>query len=537
MPHPPFASRLTNFLRDANNGITAPSAAGTDSELNAILNSLNLSILRLRAITSADGNLINFAAATAQALAGTQDFTATAAQTAFTTTIAWTAAFTSSNVFVYVNNVKLATSAVTVADSGGFLRVTIAAQSAGVIVTVAAFESGAGLLSRLQTVSATQGASLIALNDAAGLFVAVTVEAALAEVMTSLNTLITNVGATAGLIRSNGTVPFAAAQSMGGFKLTNLADGTVATDAVTVGQLNAYTTVWNALQTYFLRLDGTTPMGGALQMGSNKITGLGNGVAAQDAVTKAQLDLKLSLTGGTMSGAIAMGGQLITGLAAGVSPTDAVNLAQAQSLVAGFATLVPYQAAGTFAFVVPAGISKIRTESWGGGGGGMSQGGAAPRSGGAGAGYATAVLTVTPGETLTITVGAGGAGGAAPTAGGASKITRIATDLVTANGGAAGSTAVPTGGTVAFDGTVSGFGINGQIGEFQMVDNDSGGDTDAGWGGSAPRGGSGGKGFSTSSNPAGTSTYTSGIAPGGGGGAGDGVGAGSGAAGAVLISY
>ena len=38
--------------------------------------------------------------------------------------------------------------------------------------------------------------------------------------------------------------------------------------------------------------------------------------------------LKLSLTGGTMSGAIAMGSQKITGLADGVDPADAINKGQ-----------------------------------------------------------------------------------------------------------------------------------------------------------------------------------------------------------------
>jgi hypothetical protein len=533
---PPFAARSTNFQRDANNGLTAPSAAGVDSELNAIINVVNQAILRLRGITEADGTLVNFASATAQALAGTQDFTATAAQTAFLTSITWTAAFTSSNVFVFVNNIKLSTAAVTVANSGGFLQVTVTAQAAGAVVTIAAFESGAGLLSRLQTISATDGASLIAINDAGGFFAAVQVEAALQEEATARVALTAAIGNTADLIRRTGTVPFTAAQSMGGFKLTNLANGTAATDAVTVGQMNAYTAVWNALQSYFLRLDGTVPMGGALQMGANKITGLANGTVATDAVNKSQLDLSLKADGTVTSAANQnMGGFKITGLAAGVAATDAVNLSQAQSLVAGFATLVAYQAAGTFAFVVPAGISKLKTEAWGAGGGGKAAVGY-PAAGGGGGGYTTAILAVTAGETLTITVGAGGTGGAVPTAGTVSKITRVATDLTTANGGAAGTVATPAGGTFAFDGTVTGFGINGQAGEAGFNDNDGVGHFGAGYGGDAARGGWGGKGYSTGSGGGG-STYANGVAPGGGGGAGDGVGAGSGAAGAVLISY
>lgn len=117
MPQPPFAARVSNFMRDANNGLESPSPLGVDAELNALINVVNQAVLRLRGVTESDGTLVNFASATAQALAGTQDFTATAAQTAFLTTITWTAAFTSANVFVFVNNVKLATSAVAVANS------------------------------------------------------------------------------------------------------------------------------------------------------------------------------------------------------------------------------------------------------------------------------------------------------------------------------------------------------------------------------------------------------------------------------------
>jgi len=246
-------------------------------------------VLKQRGYTNSDGSLRNFSTATAQALAGTQDITATASQTAFTTTIAWVAAFTSLNVFVYIAGVKLATSAVTVANSAGFLQVTIAAQAVNTIVTIAAFESGAGLLSRLQTISVSDGASLVAVNDAGGLYVAVTVEAALAEVMTSLNTLTTNVGTTGDLIRRTGTVAFTANQSHGGFRITNVADGVGTQDAVTMAQFAAYTTVWNALATYFLRLDGTTPMGANLPMGNNKITGMAVGTVSTDAVNKSQL--------------------------------------------------------------------------------------------------------------------------------------------------------------------------------------------------------------------------------------------------------
>ena len=84
---------------------------------------------------------------------------------------------------------------------------------------------------------------------------------------------------------------------------------------------NFATTVTNSIATKLALAGGT--MSGAIAMGTNKITGLGNPTANQDAATKTYVDtadaLKLSLAGGTMSGAIAMGTNKITGLG---TPTD-----------------------------------------------------------------------------------------------------------------------------------------------------------------------------------------------------------------------
>jgi hypothetical protein len=70
-------------------------------------------------------------------------------------------------------------------------------------------------------------------------------------------------------------------------------------------------------------------MSGAIAMGTNKITGVGDPTANQDAATKIYVDtadaLKLSLTGGTMSGAIAMGSAKITGLGTPTNNADATT--------------------------------------------------------------------------------------------------------------------------------------------------------------------------------------------------------------------
>jgi hypothetical protein len=125
-------------------------------------------------------------------------------------------------------------------------------------------------------------------------------------------TTVTNSIATK-LALAGGTMSGAIA--MGTNKITGLGDPTLAQDAAT----KTYVDQADALK---LNLSGGT-MSGAIAMGTSKITGLGNPTANQDAATKTYVDtadaLKLSLSGGTMSGAIAMGTSKITGLG---TPTD-----------------------------------------------------------------------------------------------------------------------------------------------------------------------------------------------------------------------
>jgi hypothetical protein len=106
---------------------------------------------------------------------------------------------------------------------------------------------------------------------------------------------------------------------------------------------------------------------------------------------------------------------------------------------------ITYTETGLNNFVVPTGVTSISAVCIGGGGGGGARGSNTdePGAGGGGGALAYATLSVTPGETLTVTVGAGGNGGqtaaAAGTAGGSSVIRRAAAILVGANGGAGGA--------------------------------------------------------------------------------------------------
>jgi hypothetical protein len=87
-------------------------------------------------------------------------------------------------------------------------------------------------------------------------------------------------------------------------------------------------------------------------------------------------------------------------------------------------------------WTVPAGITKILVECWGGGGGGCSV------SGGGGGGYISAKFTVTAGNMASIQIGAGGVAGTPSTFGqasaGGTSLFSINGMAIFANGGGAG---------------------------------------------------------------------------------------------------
>jgi hypothetical protein len=113
-----------------------------------------------------------------------------------------------------------------------------------------------------------------------------------------------------------------------------------------------------------------------------------------------------------------------------------------------------FTTAGTFTFIVPAGVTILGADVWSGGGGGGAKGGGVtatscgqtngPFSGGGGAGsvggYANARMDVTPGESLTVVVGTGG--GVSATSGlggGLSSVARPSGLIVRCFGGRGGS--------------------------------------------------------------------------------------------------
>jgi len=82
----------------------------------------------------------------------------------------------------------------------------------------------------------------------------------------------------------------------------------------------------------------------------------------------------------------------------------------------------PFTAVGTSTFTVPANVTQLKLRAWAGdgGGGGSTGGSTAGGSGGGGGGYAEGVVAVTPGQILTINIGAAGTAGAAGANNGAS---------------------------------------------------------------------------------------------------------------------
>jgi hypothetical protein len=180
-------------------------------------------------------------------------------------------------------------------------------------------------------------------------------------------------------------------------------------------------------------------------------------------------------------------------------------------------------------WTAPAGITTVFCRLWAGGaGGGGSSSTTAASGGGGGGGYADNILTVVPGTSYTITIGAGGAGGTGSsggTNGGSSSFsTLLAASGGVGGGGASGSSAGNGGsGGNGTSGTVTMPGGQGNAGQTNTaVYGGRGGDS--GGGGGAGGGQQGGTGA-----PAATS--------GGGGGGGTVNGTGGLGAGGYLAIY
>ena len=194
---------------------------------------------------------------------------------------------------------------------------------------------------------------------------------------------------------------------------------------------------------------------------------------------------------------------------------------------------------GDYSYIVPSGVTsipKIEVHGTGGGGGfspslnNKSGGG----GGGAGRAYSTGV-SVTPGETLTIRITAGGPGGIRASrpgqSGGETGVFRGVTPLVRVAGASGGTEAAVLTTSLGGAGGIATHGdtlTNGSPG----VDGTSTLGSGSGGNAASPNGGLGGAGVTA------TSAGNPGTSPGGGGSGGkNGYGGGAGASGRVIISY
>jgi len=198
-----------------------------------------------------------------------------------------------------------------------------------------------------------------------------------------------------------------------------------------------------------------------------------------------------------------------------------------------FSNIQVFTSSGTF--TVPNGVTKIRARVWGGGGGGGGSATGGAGGGGCGGGYGEGVFTVTPGQAIAVTVGAGGLPGVENVKNGTAGGTSSVGTLISSTGGAGGFSTTTgsvganngpgrsTGGIITIDGVST------------IATSVTSGAPNLGLGSAG-----GGAFGSSSSQPSGGNGGTLGIFPGGGGG-GNGASAGfqggTGAAGLCIVEY
>lgn len=283
----PYILRLADFARDAQNGVPIDPSA-LDAELNQLVMAVDQWGQAIKGITNADGTLTFSQALREMKLIEVITAIGVAGSSQVITVPTYNPATDLAEAFV--NGVKLEPSAVGYTDATHITLTHTFVGSENIDINL--FSNGAGALVQLASTAVNLGASLVGIYDSGAIYASTQVEAALQEVMTKLNTLITNIGTIANYIKSDGSIAMAASLNMGSHTIQNLSNGVNPTDAVTLQQLTAFTNIWNNLSANFLALGGGT-MSGQINMGSNKIVSLLDPTAAQDAATKNYVDTEL----------------------------------------------------------------------------------------------------------------------------------------------------------------------------------------------------------------------------------------------------
>ncbi len=197
----------------------------------------------------------------------------------------------------------------------------------------------------------------------------------------------------------------------------------------------------------------------------------------------------------------AAGAQGLQGIQGPAGPTGATG-PTGPSL---FSNMQVYATPGTFTYTIPAGVTKIMVEVWGGGGGGGNSSATVTGalSSGAGGGYGRSILSVSSGTSYSVVVGAGGNAGGGD--GGNSSFGTLITSTGGIGGNSIGIYKIPDGGTS--NGT---FNITGGQGNFDSSNTARGPYGGGSYGSHGGRGGTNGILASPGNSPGG----------GGGGGAG-----------------
>jgi len=286
------------------------------------------------------------------------------------------------------------------------------------------------------------------------------------------------------------------------------------------GSTNAWLLNGNAGTSPATNFLGTTDPSALVMKTNNqerlRVSAFGNvGIGTNSPAAKLDVVGSVKITDGTEGS-----GKVLT--------SDASGNASWQTIAVGgsgmFTNMTAFNSAGTFSYVVPAGVTKIMVECWGAGGGGAGTN-FGNAGGGGGGGYGKQIFNVVAGASYSVTVGAGGLAGLPGQSGSVGGTSSVGT-LISATGGGGGNGFNGIGG-VGGTSTAS-INVSGEPGRYGLAN------TGIAYGGAAPLGGFGGLGGVNS-------VGGTGIAPGGGGG---GAGytngsyaGGQGAVGRVVIYY
>lgn len=242
---------------------------------------LNQCKSRLEAISTAAGSL-------RYSLTQTQRFVATSGQTAFT--MPQTYDHVNDLVAAWSNGVRIDDSLVVKTSD---TVVTLPAQSLNTVVIIDVRSAGNGT-SQLASTTVGQGSGLVGYSNQNGLSASSTVEAALAELFSDINSssFLSGILGMTAYLKADGSVAWTGNGNANGKKLTALGAGSASTnDAARMADItaaNLYTTLAATLLANLLPLAGGT-MVGNINMNGNKVSGATQGSVAGDYVTIDQI--------------------------------------------------------------------------------------------------------------------------------------------------------------------------------------------------------------------------------------------------------